>query len=87
LSNGEGGNIHGRIYSLYGILPLRTNYLCRYGTIYLLLQLVPILSMFFLLTAAVSSALWAADLETERRQQEARAEAPQYTDEPTDDPV
>ncbi|KAF2195483.1 hypothetical protein K469DRAFT_744058 [Zopfia rhizophila CBS 207.26] len=54
-----------------------------YGTVYLLLQLVPPLSMLFLLTAAVSSALWAADLETQRRQQEVRiAQNPDYTDDP-----
>ncbi|KAF1979447.1 hypothetical protein BU23DRAFT_548678 [Bimuria novae-zelandiae CBS 107.79] len=59
-----------------------------YGTAYLFLQLVPGLSMFFLLTAAVSSALWAADLETERRAQEAGViVAPQYTDQPPDDSV
>ena len=38
--------------------------------------------MLFLLTAAVSSALWAADLETVRRGQEERLIAPQYTDDP-----
>ena len=43
-----------------------------YGAVYLLLQLVPILSMLFLLTAAVSSALWAADLEHDQRQHETR---------------
>lgn len=55
----------------------------RYGTVYLFLQLVPGLSMLFLLTAAASSALWAADLEAKRREQEGAAvQAPQYTDEP-----
>ncbi|KAF2739359.1 hypothetical protein EJ04DRAFT_484100 [Polyplosphaeria fusca] len=58
-----------------------------YGTIYLVLQLVPVFSMFFLLTAAASSALWAADLESERRRQEARIEPSRYTDEPADDLV
>ncbi|KAF1848372.1 uncharacterized protein K460DRAFT_308556 [Cucurbitaria berberidis CBS 394.84] len=54
-----------------------------YGTVYLFLQLVPPFSMFFLLTASVSSALWAVDLEKLRRDQEARLiQAPQYTDEP-----
>jgi hypothetical protein len=38
--------------------------------------------MLFLLTAAVSSALWAADLETARRGEEERLVAPQYTDDP-----
>ncbi|KAF2106302.1 hypothetical protein BDV96DRAFT_617436 [Lophiotrema nucula] len=57
-----------------------------YGAVYLLLQLTPVLSMFFLLTAATSSALWAADLETERRRQEAVAQQgdAQYQDEPDD---
>lgn len=50
---------------------------------YLFLQLVPPFSMFFLLTAAVSSALWAADLEAKKREQERQAEQnPQYTDDP-----
>jgi len=40
-----------------------------YGAVYLLLQLVPLLSMVFLVTAAASSALWAADLERTRQQQ------------------
>ncbi|CAA9957270.1 hypothetical protein P3342_001037 [Pyrenophora teres f. teres] len=56
-----------------------------YGTVYLFLQLVPPFSMFFLLTAPASSALWAADLERARREQEAnlaQAPQPQYTDEP-----
>lgn len=61
----------------------------RYGAVYLVLQLVPGLSMVFLLTAAVSSALWAADLEARRRQLE---EAPvdhsqEYTDDPQSDLV
>jgi hypothetical protein len=55
----------------------------RYGTVYLFLQLVPPFSMFFLMTAPVSSALWAADLEQTRREQEARlVQGPQFTDEP-----
>ncbi|KAJ4347190.1 uncharacterized protein N0V89_011129 [Didymosphaeria variabile] len=59
-----------------------------YGTVYLLLQLVPGLSMFFLLTAAVSSSLWAADMESKRREQEnAAIQAPAYTDQPPEDHV
>ncbi|EUC51428.1 hypothetical protein COCMIDRAFT_79541 [Bipolaris oryzae ATCC 44560] len=54
-----------------------------YGTAYLFLQLVPPFSMFFLMTAPASSALWAADLESLRREREASpGHAPQYTDEP-----
>jgi hypothetical protein len=39
----------------------------RFGTIALLLQLVPVLSMFFLLTTAVGSALWVIKLEEQKR--------------------
>jgi hypothetical protein len=56
-----------------------------YGATYLLLQLVPLLSMVFLVTASASSALWAADLERKRRQQEVAspvAGAPLYSDDP-----
>ena len=38
-----------------------------FGTIALLLQLVPVLSMFFLLTTAAGSALWVVDLEAKRK--------------------
>jgi hypothetical protein len=59
------------------------NVATRYGTVYLFLQLVPPFSMFFLMTAAASSGLWAADLEKARREQEAQiAQAPEYADEP-----
>jgi hypothetical protein len=69
----------------------------RFGTIALLLQLVPVLSMFFLLTSAAGSALWAADLEEARQQRLLAAESvvggaevndefpPEYTD--TEDQV
>jgi hypothetical protein len=60
-----------------------TDPLSRYGTVYLFLQLVPPFSMLFLLTAAASSALWAADLEQSHREQEARCiQTPEYTDDP-----
>jgi hypothetical protein len=66
----------------------------RFGTVALLLQLVPVLSMFFLLTTVAGSALWAVKLE---EQKELIAEAsvpapttgtdeenlpPPYTDDP-----
>ncbi|KFY09259.1 hypothetical protein V492_05551 [Pseudogymnoascus sp. VKM F-4246] len=63
-----------------------------FGTIALLLQLVPVLSMFFLLTSAAGSALWVADLEEARQQRLLAAESvvggaevndefpPEYTD-------
>jgi len=39
--------------------------------------------MLFLLTAAVSSALWAADIEKAKREQDAQAvQGAHYTDEP-----
>ncbi|KAI2890365.1 hypothetical protein CBS11852_6419 [Aspergillus niger] len=37
-----------------------------FGTVALILQLVPILSMFFLMSTAVGSALWTVDLENKR---------------------
>ena len=45
-----------------------------FGTVALLLQLVPVLSMLFLLTTAAGSALWVATLEAKRRVLEARRE-------------
>lgn len=36
-----------------------------YGTVYMTLQLVPVLSMLFLLTSAVGSALWSVHIERE----------------------
>ncbi|ELR08256.1 hypothetical protein VC83_04557 [Pseudogymnoascus destructans] len=68
-----------------------------FGTIALLLQLVPVLSMFFLLTSAAGSALWVADLEEARQRRLLAAESvvggaevndefpPEYTD--TEDQV
>ncbi|KAL1961234.1 hypothetical protein VTO42DRAFT_3180 [Malbranchea cinnamomea] len=38
-----------------------------FGTVALILQLVPMLSMLFLLTTAAGAALWAADMEKRRR--------------------
>ncbi|KAI5257565.1 hypothetical protein E4T42_00933 [Aureobasidium subglaciale] len=52
-----------------------------FGTVALLLQLVPVLSMFFLITTAAGSALWAADMEDLKRSQENAIED-EYTDEP-----
>jgi hypothetical protein len=39
---------------------------CWFGTIALLLQLIPVLSMFFLLTTACGSALWVVKLEEQK---------------------
>jgi len=41
----------------------------RFGTTTLILQLMPVLSMFFLLTSAAGTALWVADLEREKHHQ------------------
>lgn len=38
-----------------------------FGTVALMLQLVPVLSMFFLLTSACGSALWVVQLEKQKR--------------------
>ncbi|KAL1306615.1 hypothetical protein AAFC00_005296 [Neodothiora populina] len=56
-----------------------------FGTVYMILQLIPVLSMLFLLTSAAGSALWAAEME-DRRQRRPALEAddeeqpPAYTD-------
>lgn len=41
----------------------------RFGVVYLTLQLIPVLSMFFLVTSACGSALWVADIELEKQRQ------------------
>jgi len=77
-----GGSIPGKLTEIAS-LSLTDIDAYRYGTVYLFLQLVPPFSMFFLLTSAVSSALWAADLENGRRAQHTNpVQTPQYTDEP-----
>ncbi|KAF2134553.1 hypothetical protein P153DRAFT_427235 [Dothidotthia symphoricarpi CBS 119687] len=82
---------HWRYFKLLGFESKQRNAFVRrrqwqytwYGTVYLFLQLVPPFSMLFLLTAAVSSALWAADLENVRREQEEGfLQASQYVDDP-----
>lgn len=50
----------------------RLQYTC-FGTVALLLQLIPVMSMLFLLTSAAGSALWAVNLEKTRRELESRA--------------
>ena len=57
-----------------------------FGTVALLLQLVPLLSMLFLLTTAAGSTLWVADLERKRRALEATREdesSERYADDPS----
>ncbi|KAG4420345.1 hypothetical protein IFR04_006551 [Cadophora malorum] len=64
-----------------------------FGTVALVLQLVPVLSMFFLLTTAAGSALWAVKLEEQKRLvEEAPVPPARATDEEappayTDDPI
>lgn len=45
-----------------------------FGTMAMILELVPVLSFFFLLTTAAGSAIWAADLEKARREIESDSE-------------
>lgn len=47
-----------------------------FGTVAMILELIPVLSLFFLLTSTAGSALWVARLESERR-------GPLESDEPT----
>ena len=57
-----------------------------FGMMALLLQLVPVLSMLFLLTTATGSALWVVKLEEKRRAQQSdvsnRQALPEYADDP-----
>jgi len=59
-----------------------------FGTVAMILELIPVFSMFFLLTTTAGSAIWVAKMETARRAQGAEAEAPQqpagenYEDDP-----
>ncbi|KAK4990381.1 hypothetical protein LTR66_005942 [Elasticomyces elasticus] len=57
-----------------------------FGTVALLLQIVPVLSMLFLLSTAAGSALWAAEMEDEREAAESHERRvgvpPAYTDIP-----
>jgi len=71
-------------------IPLASKYakIHRFGTVALTLQLVPVISMFFLLTTAAGSALWVVRLEEERRlvqtisAEEGDEQPPEYTDAP-----
>ena len=54
-----------------------------FGSVALVLQLVPVLSMFFLLTTASGSALWVVKLEEQRKLQRRDPQAvPEYVDDP-----
>jgi hypothetical protein len=56
--------------------------------VYLMLQLVPVLSMLFLMTSAAGSSLWAVQLEKEQRERERQVDPdvvdppPRYEDDP-----
>lgn len=56
-----------------------------FGSVAMILELIPILSFFFLLTTSTGSALWTARMEHEGRQREVDGSAepdapPPYTD-------
>ena len=57
-----------------------------FGVVYMILQLIPVLSLLFLLTSAAGSALWAVRLERDRTDRlpinEDEELPPEYTDEP-----
>lgn len=53
-----------------------------FGTMALILQLVPGFSMLFLLTTASGSALWVVELENRRRERDEAEAGPGYTDDP-----
>lgn len=82
---------HWRYFKLLGLSKKeRKQYIQRrkmkytwFGMVALMLQLVPVLSMLFLLTSAAGSALWVAKMEKARRERE-RLSAPEdpYHDEP-----
>lgn len=87
--------IHRRYFDLKGLTRKERNDFIKvkghrwsftwFGTIYMVLQLVPILSLLFLLTSAAGSALWSVHIERERTDQlplEDDDLPPEYTDEP-----
>ncbi|KAK0931750.1 hypothetical protein LTR29_016157 [Friedmanniomyces endolithicus] len=52
-----------------------------FGTVYMVLQLIPVLSMLFLLTSAAGSALWSVHVEQQSAQAtEGEGTLPEYTD-------
>lgn len=83
---------HWRYFKLLGFTKKERNNFIKqrkvrymwFGTVALLLQLVPVLSMFFLLTTAAGSGLWVAKIEKARRARESLVEdtADAYQDEP-----
>lgn len=84
---------HWRYFKLLGFTKKERNAFIKkrrlrytwFGTVALLLQLVPVLSMLFLLTTAAGSALWVAKLEAKRQATEATPEdgsSEHYVDDP-----
>ena len=84
---------HWRYFKLLGLTKQEREVFVRsrklrytwFGTMAMILQLVPVLSMFFLLTTAAGSALWAVRLEKAKRHHEAQVETagdepPPYVD-------
>ena len=86
---------HWRYFKLLGFTKKERNAFIKqrklrytwFGTVALLLQLVPVLSMMFLLTTAAGSALWAVNLEEKRRSLFVESGQPQARSEYVDDPV
>lgn len=82
---------HWRYFKLLGFTKKeRNNYVSGrklqytwFGTVALVLQLIPVLSMLFLLTTATGSALWVARLEEKRRRiSDDTGSGPHYDDNP-----
>lgn len=85
---------HWRYFQLLGLTKKeRHAYVLRqklrytwFGTVALLLQLIPVLSMLFLLTTAAGSALWVARIEESKRlrsqSREGDGTSPHYVDNP-----
>lgn len=86
---------HWRYFKLLGFTKKERNAFIKqrklrytwFGTIALLLQLVPVFSMMFLLTTAAGSALWVAQMENKRRSLLVEPGQPQARPDYVDDPV
>ncbi|KAI0172396.1 hypothetical protein GGR52DRAFT_544353 [Hypoxylon sp. FL1284] len=72
----RGGSVHGRYFQLKGWsssqqkdwLQRHTGPYATFGTIATLLEMIPVVSMFFAFTNTVGAALWAADIEQKNSQ-------------------
>jgi len=81
---------HWRYYKLLGLSKNDRKQFVRkrqlqytaFGTVALILQLIPMLSMLFLLTTAAGSALWVAEIEQKKYVQQTTAHVGEYQDEP-----